>query len=222
MLTLLSISPLAGLTVQAQEADYKWDIGAKLGMGGYLGDYSGSTPFSAPGFKAAVTGAYLRDVRWSFRADLSMSTLSGSASSIPGAYPEWVPSSFSATVFELSVRAEFNFFPYGIGETYKGLRRWTPYLAAGLGVVGAKAKGESFAVAPEIPLAFGFRYKIKPRFNLMAEISLTKTFTDAIDGVKDVYGIKSEWFKNTDWTTSLTIGFTYEFGERCATCHYVD
>ena len=130
--------------------------------------------------------------------------------------------SFSALTAEVSLRAEFNFFPYGIGETYKNLKRWTPYLAGGFGFIMASPKGESFSLAPEIPLAFGVRYKLKKQLNLKAEISITKTFTDAIDGAQDIYGIKSSWFKNTDWTTALTVGFSYEFGERCATCHYVD
>lgn len=221
MVTLFATLMPASLAT-AQEAQYKWSGGMRLGMSGYLGEYSGSTPFSSPGFAAATTWSYLHDVRWSFTANLGYSLVRGSASNISGAFPEWVPGSFTASVFELNFRAEFNFFPYGIGETYKGLKRWTPYLAAGLGIVGAKAKGASFAVAPELPFAIGVKYKIKPRLNLMAEISFAKTFTDVLDGTKDIYGIKSEWFKNTDWTASLTIGFTYEFGERCATCHYVD
>lgn len=223
IILILTVMTLAMPSLlKAQEADYKWSGGLKVGMAGYLGEYSGSTPFSSPGFTASTTWSYQHDVRWSFSANAGFSVVKGSASSISGAYPSGIPDSFTASVFDLSFRAEFNFFPYGIGETYKSLRRWSPYLAAGLGIVGAKAKGASFSVAPEIPFAIGVRYKVKPRFNLMAEIGFAKTFSDMLDGVKDIYGIKSEWFKNTDWTASFTIGFTYEFGERCATCHYVD
>lgn len=221
MATVMTIATTTH-SLKAQEANYKWSGGMRLGMAGYLGEYSGATPFSSPGFTASTIWSYQHDVRWSFTAIAGYSLVKGSASNISGVYPEGVPGSFTASVIDICVRAEFNFFPYGIGETYKGLKRWTPYLAAGLGVVGAKAKGTSFAVAPDIPIAFGVRYKIKPRLNLMAEISFAKTFTDVIDGVKDIYGIKSEWFKNTDWTAAVVIGFTYEFGERCPTCHYVD
>lgn len=206
----------------AQEADYKWDIGMHAGMAGYLGEYNGSNMFSSPGACVAITGHYIYDTRWSFSANADFSYLNGSVSNISGDYPTALSDNFSAVVSEVDFRAEFNFFPYGIGETYKGLRRWSPYLAAGIGIVVAKPKGGDLTLAPEIPIAFGIRYKLNKRFNLMAEISLTKTFTDLIDNAKDIYGIESAWVKNTDWTSSLTVGFTYEFGERCATCHYVD
>ena len=42
--------------------------------------------------------------------------------------------SFNSQVYELTARGEFNFFAFGIGETYKRLRRWSPHLAIGVGV----------------------------------------------------------------------------------------
>ena len=206
----------------AQEADYKWSIGAGLGMSGYIGEYNGNNPFSHPGLAVTATGSYEYNVRWSFACMGTISTVSGNVSSLSGAYPEWMKEKFNSMTGELSFRAEFNFFPYGIGETYKSLKRWTPYLAAGVGFIMAKPKGSSFGIAPELPLAFGVKFKVNKRFNLLAELSFTKTFTDVIDGAKDIYGISSSWFKNTDWMSALTVGFRYEFGERCATCHYVD
>lgn len=221
MATSLFIATSGPFSAKAQEAAYKWDAGVRVGMAGYLGDYS-SNVFSSPGFQGAITGRYLYDTRWSFSGNIDFSYLNGSVKNISGDYPGTIGENFSAITTEINFRAEFNFFPYGIGETYKGLKKWSPYLAVGAGVIIAKPKGGDTAFAPEIPMAFGIRYKLNKRFNLIAEISLTKTFTDGIDNAGDIYGIKSEWFKNTDWTSSLTVGFTYEFGERCATCHYVD
>lgn len=218
---MLSVSSM-GWKAWSQEDDYRWAVGAKLGMAGYMGEYSGSNPFARPGFTGGFTGSYNLDVRWSFSANVMVSTVSGNVSNIAGYFPENISQSFSATTGEIYFRAEFNFLPYGIGETYKGLKRWTPYLAAGIGVALAKPSGLKMTGAPELPLAFGVRFKMKERLNLFAEVSFTKTFADGIDGADDVYGIKSSWFKNTDWVAAITVGLTYEFGKRCATCHYVD
>lgn len=119
-------------------------------------------------------------------------------------------------------RAEFNFFGYGIGETYKRLKRWSPYLSLGLGVTLASCDGTSAALS--LPMAFGVKYKLRPRLNLMAEFAMTKVFGDHVDGpqLSDLYTIKSSFLKNTDWYSTIMITISYEFGKRCATCHYVD
>ena len=53
---------------------------------------------------------------------------------------------------------------------------------------------------------------------------MTKAFNDNFDGpdLSELNKIKTEFYKNTDWYSRLTIGISYEFGERCETCHYVD
>ena len=54
--------------------------------------------------------------------------------------------------------------------------------------------------------------------------AMTKVFGDKVDGkyLTDLYGIKSSFLKNTDWYSTLTVGISYEFGPRCATCHRID
>ena len=222
LLPIMMLVFLNSMTVTAQEAEYKWNIGGDLGISGYLGEYSGTTPFSKPGFSFAVHGSYIYDVRWQFSANISLSGASGSVKSIKGAYPQQAKSSFTAFTTQIDAMAEFNFLPYGIGETYKGLKRWTPFIGAGIGVVAAKPDGESLIIAPELPLAIGVRYKFKPRFDLYARFTITKTFSDKVDGADGLYGIKSDWFKNTDWLCAFSIGISYEFGQRCQTCHYVE
>ena len=65
--------------------------------------------------------------------------------------------------------------------------------------------------------------KMRERWNLGLEFTMTKVFSDHVDGpLSDLYGIKSSFLKNTDWYSNIAISITYEFGKRCATCHYVD
>ncbi|MDE6120788.1 MAG: hypothetical protein K2F63_03265, partial [Muribaculaceae bacterium] len=180
-------------------------------------------PFAKPGFDAEIAFRYIPDTRWALRGALSTLSLSGSTEGMANVLPEAAVHSFSSQVYELSFRGEFNFFPYGIGETYKRLRRWTPYVFVGAGVAMCSSGGHSY-FAPTIPLGIGLKFKIRPRINLSAEFSMTKAFNDHFDGpdLADINQIKTAFYKSTDWYSRFTIGISYEFGQRCETCHYVD
>lgn len=210
-------------TATGQSAPYKFDIGAQLGMSGYIGDANRSNPFAHPGFDGEISMRYLPDTRWALRAVLSTFSLSGDTRDMSDVLPSGAAYSFSAQAYELSVRGEFNFLPYGIGETYKRLRRWSPYLTVGVGAA-LSASGGSTTVVPTVPMGAGIKFKATPRLNLGLEFTMTKAFGDHIDGAElaDLNGIKTAFYKNTDWYSRLTIGVSYEFGPRCETCHYVE
>ena len=215
---LLCVCPATG-----QSAPYKFDIGAQLGMSGYIGDANRSNPFAHPGFDGEISMRYLPDTRWALRAVLSTFSLSGDTSDMSDVLPSGAAYSFSAQAYELSVRGEFNFLPYGIGETYKRLSRWSPYLTVGVGAA-LSASGGSTTVVPTVPMGAGIKFKATPRLNLGLEFTMTKAFGDHIDGAElaDLNGIKTAFYKNPDWYSRLTIGVSYEFGPRCETCHYVE
>ena len=75
-----------------------------------------------------------------------------------------------------------------------------------------------------IPVGLGVKYKPSQRLNLFAELTYAKALSDHIDGndLADLYRIKSSFLKNTDWYATLTVGFTYEFSERCTVCNRLD
>ena len=194
-------------------------------MSGYIGEANRSSLMKHPGFVGELSFRYLPDVRWAFRGTLSLLTLSGSTADMDDVLPSTGPESydFKSTVYDLGGRVEFNFFSYGIGETYKRLRRWSPYLTLGVGVSLSSSGGET-SVAPSLPMGLGVKFKVSPRVNLAAEFTMTKVFGDKVDGplLNDLNMIKTAFYKNTDWYSRLTIGISYEFGRRCETCHYVD
>ena len=149
--------------------------------------------------------------------------LSGNTADMADVLPDQAQYSFTSTVYDLGARFEFNFLPYGIGETYKRLRRISPYLTLGVGLCMSSSGGTT-SVAPTIPMGFGVKFKMAERWNLGAEFTMTKAFGDKLDGpvLNDLNGIKTAFYRNTDWFSRLTIGISYEFGKRCETCHYVD
>lgn len=208
---------------QGQNAPYKFDLGVELGMSGYLGEANTSNLMAHPGFDGELSFRYIGDARWAIRGIFSTFGLSGDSADMTNVLPGGATYKFSSQVYDLSARGEFNFFAYGIGETYKRLRRWSPYLTLGVGVALASVEGHTY-VAPTLPMGLGIKYKVAQRWNLALEFTMTKAFNDHFDGpaLAQLNGIKTAFYKNTDWYSRLTIGISYEFGERCETCHYVD
>lgn len=215
---------LCASAANAQTAPYKFDIGAEIGMSGYIGEANSSNIFKHPGFDGELSFRYIGDARWAIRGVMSVLTLSGNTEGMANVLPDFANYSFSSTVFDLGVRGEFNFFAYGIGETYKRLRRWTPYLSLGIGMGVASSKGGDTYFAPTLPMGLGFKFKLRERLNLGIEFTMTKAFNHKFDSadLADVNLIHKAFYKNTDWYSRLTIGISYEFGKRCETCHYVD
>ena len=225
LMTLSALAFPARAFAQTQESveEYKFDIGAGIGMSGYLGDANESNMFAHPGVAFNATFRYLINSRWAIRGMLTGVSLSGSTADMDNVLPEGKVYDFKSSVYDLGARAEFNFFNYGIGETYKRLTRISPYLSLGLGVAMASSGGDT-SVAMSLPMGFGVKYKLRPRLNLGLEFSMTKVFGDKVDSseLTDLYQIKSSFLKNTDWYSSLMFTVTYEFGKRCVTCHRID
>lgn len=210
--------------VQAQSVEsYRFDLGASAGMSGYLGDANQSNMFRRPGAAAAIQGRYLADDRWSLRLRAGVQSLSGNTADMSDALPGGKNYSFRSTVYDLTAGAEFNFFAYGVGEPYRRLSRWTPFVSAGAGIALSHGEGGS-AAAFCVPLGAGVRYKVAPRVNFAAEFTMTKVFGDHADSrqLADLQNIKSSFIKNTDWYSTLTVGISYEIGPRCAECHRID
>lgn len=225
IVTLCALAFPAGALSQTQESveEYKFDIGAGIGMSGYIGDANESNLFAHPGVAFNATFRYLINSRWAIRGMLTGVSLSGTTADMDNVLPEGKVYDFKSNVYDLGARAEFNFFNYGIGETYKRMTRISPYLSLGLGVSMASSGGDT-SVAMSLPMGFGVKYKLRPRLNLGLEFSMTKVFGDKVDSseLTDLYQIKSSFLKNTDWYSSLMFTVSYEFGKRCVTCHRID
>lgn len=210
----------ATLSARAQE-DYRFDIGGGIGMSGYIGDANPVNPLRNPGFDAEILFRYIMNPRFNFKTNFYGGILRGNSAGISDVFPSHEHYKFSSSFYELGETVEFHFFNYGMGETYRKLRRWTPYIVAGISVMAWSVdKKRGFTGA--IPFGIGFKFKPSLRWNLGLEFLMRKTFTDRLDGASldDPHGIKSGFFKNTDWYSTLTFSVSYEFSKRCAVCHY--
>ena len=210
---------LAALPLAAQQ--YKYEVGPTLGVTGYLGDVNNSNLFKHPGVTGGGLFRYAHNSRWAFKATLNYASISGDSKDIELKFPEEEQFHFSSSLIDLGFTAEFNFLNYGRGPTYKKYKPITPYMVAGVGFVCAfndVGNQASFTV----PIGIGVKYKFKERLDLGFEFTMRKEFSDRIDGLSDLFGIKHSFAKNTDWYSFAMFSVSYSFGKRCIKCNYIE
>ncbi len=220
------------LTVAAQdEPEYRMEVGGGLGLMAYQGDFNGSLTKKLQAM-GGIEAKYRMNPRMSWAALLNIGKLKGSSENVKTWFPELRenPLEFSTTLTELSLRYEYNFWPFGTGKEYIGARPLTPFIAMGAGLVFAGkpslSRPDPLGVEPksvvafQVPIGLGVKYKLRDRLNLTAEWMMHFTGSDKLDGVKDPYGIESSGlFKNTDCFSTLQLSLTYDIWARCKTCH---
>jgi hypothetical protein len=156
-------------------------------------------------------------------ATLSYGQLKGSTSGMETWYPEYQGQSysFSNPLVDLSLRYEYNFWPYGTGRDYRGAKPLTPFIFGGLG--GTYTNTTGTVLATNLQLGAGVKYKVAPRLNIGVEWGIHFTTSDKLDGVEDPYRIVSTGaFKNKDCYSAFQLTFTYSFLAKCRTCHNED
>lgn len=212
------LSSIAPIYAQ-DEPEYRMEVGAGVGLVNYLGDYNGNL-FKQMQPMGGLVAKYKMNPRMAWAATLNYGKLNGTRENsntwYPGTTP--LPSDFSTKLTDLNVKFEYNFWPFGTGREYYGAKPLTPFITLGSGL--AFASGEKSVVAFQVPIGFGVKYKLMNRLNLAAEWLMHFSGSDQLDGVRDPYGIKTtDLFKNTDCYTTIQVSLTYEFMEKCKTCH---
>lgn len=213
---------LSQAACRAQE-DYRFDFGAGIGMTGYLGDANTANLYQNPGWDAELFLRYIFNPRIALKTNIYAGSLRGNSEQMTNVFPDGKNFKFSTTFYELGELFEFNFFEFGMGERYRKLKRFSPYITAGLSVTMWSVDKSVYA-GFTIPFGIGFKFKPSKRVNLGLEFLMKKVFSDRLDGtdLEDPYTIKSSFAKNTDWYSTLTLTISYEFSKRCATCNYKD
>ena len=214
---------LLALTGSAQaqtEPEYRLEIGGAVGAVTYLGDFN-SALFKNVQPMGSLLAKYRLDPRRALSFNVGYGQLKGSDRDAKTYYPDTIDYSFKTSLVDVGLRYEYNFWPYGTGEEYRGAKRLTPYIFIGLGATIAKADtADKTDVALNVPLGGGVKYKMADRLNLALEWAVHFTGSDVLDGAKDPYGIKSSGlFKNTDCYSQLRLSVTYDLWAKCKTCH---
>ena len=216
-LAIIVLLTLSAGTARAQA--YKYEIGAMAGMGYYIGDVN-TKPFRKPGAAFGVMFKQNINYRWAIKYDFATTRVRGTTEGWDEPFPGGLSYSFRRQVLDFGAQAEFNFFSYGMGESYKETSRITPYLTAGLGFTAVPCKGDGYFHV-NIPFGVGVKYKLAPRWNIGLSFTLHKTLGDKLDGraLKDPHRITSKAFKNTDWYSLAVLTISYDIGRKGMICN---
>lgn len=223
VLTALLLS-IASVPANAQtDYEYRMEIGGGVGLMAYEGDFNGSILHnmqpSASLMLRRVINPYM-----DLRLAASYGKLKGSSKDVKTYLPQYQDTQydFSTTLVDLSATYEYNFWPYGTGNDYRGAQRLTPFVFAGIGTTYASTPTGNIFTA-NLPLGLGIKYKVAQRLNLGIEWAIHFSLNDKLDGIADPYGIQSTgMFKNTDCFSALQLTLTYSFMPKCRTCHNDD
>lgn len=214
---------MPSMCLAQSDYQYRMEIGAGVGVVTYQGDLGGSlTKNMQP--MASVVLRRVFNPYMALKFSAAYGKLKGLSADSNTYYPDYAASQyrFNKTLVDAGVTYEYNFWPYGTGQDYRGAKRFTPFIFAGLGATYAGGEGNS-AFTANVPIGLGVKYKAGKRLNVALEWAEHFSMSDKLDGVKDPYGIKSSGlFKNTDCYSAIQLTLTYSFMPKCRTCHNED
>ena len=200
------------MPARAQVTLGQHELGFTIGGMNYIGDLNDQSVLGKP---CLALGGFYRlnfDNRLSIRFDIDYGH-------VEGGNPDYIDIrnlSFRSYIFEGSLRAEFNFFPFSMIEDQF---QWTPYLFGGVGffafnpkayftnpITGESAwyelqplttEGQGTALNQEnppyvlrqfsFPFGLGFKYHPSKSITLSVEYGFRKTWTDYLDDVSTNY-----------------------------------
>lgn len=221
LLLLFMLSAPVPTLAQADE-EYLLEVGGGIGAVSYLGDFNGSISDNMQPLATALLRRVINPYM-GVTATVSYGQLKGSYKQANTFYPDYQGQtySFSNPLVDLSLRYEYNFWPYGTGRDYRGAKRLTPFVFGGLG--GTYTNTTGTVLATNLLLGAGVKYKAAKRLNVALEWGIHFTTSDKLDGAEDPYYIKSTGaFKNKDCYSALQLTLTYSFLAKCRTCHNED
>ena len=212
-LLLLILLLLATMPLMAQNFLVRSEVGLIGGGMNYIGDLNDQSMFGKPNLAGGIIARLNLDPRWSL-------ALGGSYGRVEGGNPDVIVRrnlSFRSPVIEGYLRAEFNFFPYGIGSAT--LKTSTPYIFCGAGVFKFNpmalysdpasgqsqwyelqplgTEGQGTTKYPDrvkyqlikvcMPFGIGYRWRLSRNMHLTVEYGWRKTWTDYLDDVSTTY-----------------------------------
>jgi hypothetical protein len=185
--------------LEAQDLEYKYEVGGMLGGSFYLGDANTNRLYKNTNFGGGAFLRYNINPRMSLKFDLAAGGISGDATKGENYIPDASDMTlvFDNTVWDVGCQYEISFWGYGTGRGYKGTKRLVPYLQLGMGFTYCNN------LSMNIPLGLGVKYKIAERWNVGIDWSMRFAFSDKLDGIVDPYRINSGFLKNKDtycWT----------------------
>lgn len=124
--------------------------------------------------------------------------------------------SFNITVVELSTSIEYHFLKFRSETT---LLRWSPYFTGGVGLLAISGNSNKpvpySSFQPAIPIGFGFKYVLNPKWMIGFEFVARKMFFDYLDNVSEGDLLKKNYqygnWNDNDSYYYVGLSLTYAF-----------
>ncbi len=188
------------LAVSAQ-AQAIWEAGIKAGTNFYLGDRN-SVLFDDVN---PVFGAFVKvnaNSRWATKVQFETGS---------------IKTDFQQQYVDFSLQQEFSFFEYGLLNSAKWTRFFSPYILCGVGLAFFN-EGNRAVFAPNIPFGFGVKYKVVDKVNIGLEWSMLKLFSDSFDQLSNPYNNNESIWLNKDWISMATFFVSVDVGNKSSYC----
>jgi len=194
------------------------EVGFSLGAFTYTGDLARSIDFTQ--IQPALQGFHRTNISkaFSFKAAITAGKLKGKDKTGVDIFATNRNASFNVFIIEASGTFEYHFLHW---RSTKSNLRWTPYFVTGLGlfnISGQQSSYENYSkIQPVIPLGFGFKYIINPRWYIGLEGVARITFFDYIDNVSkssvSSKNYQNGYFNNNDKYYFIGFSLNYSFYE---------
>ncbi len=216
---------IMGMTVQCLSAQaYSMEIGLAPGASFYMGDANQNSLFKDTRASMNLLYRYNLNGRFSIKGLVGTSGVAGSTKGQAFNFPSGVELDFDRRLVDASVQMEWNFYEFGMPAYVPGSMTFTPYVCAGLGILGFKAS--DVRTSAFIPMGLGLKFKLADRYNLGCEWTFRKTYTDQLDyfsngggfQLTDPWLVESNGNKNKDWYSVFSLNVSMDLvgtGSKC-------
>lgn len=221
---LLFVILISGAFGMLQAQGYRAELGAMGGVSSYMGD-ANSTFLKNTEPALSILGRYHLNPRFSLKADVGYTALSGNTIGRSKLFPQGKELSFRNQLMDASCQMEFNFYEYGAPDFRPGSSRISPYVSTGIGLL-VYENGDNWKTTACVPVGIGIKYKTSFRMNIGLELSYRISFSDQLDNEASSADFQldtpwmgqSAWNKNNDHFATLKCFITYDLwyiGSNC-------
>lgn len=218
--TIALLANAIATTMAQDDLEYRAEIGGGVALTAYEGDLNGNiTARMQP--TLSILGRYKINPRMALAFIISKGKIKGSTDDVKTWYPNYQTANyeFDNNLWDVGIRYEYNFLPYGTGREYRGSKPFTPFITGGIGATSVSGTSPS-EFTLNFPLGIGVKYKVATRVNLTLDWTIHFSLSDNLDGVVDPYGIESSgMFKNADSYSMLSLTVSYDIWAKCKTCN---
>lgn len=212
----------------AQNDPYRAEIGFQTGMNFYSGDVNSVSDLGLYGQNMKnVQADYGLLFRYRFNQRLAL-RLGYDNTKVRGTYAyrdgvETFSANLNNPLHLADLQGEFNFFDLENNPYKRFSKRYSPFIAAGIGIVVTPEykSSEDNATIFTIPMSVGFKWKMAGKLNFNIQYTNRFIIGDYLEGLSQFDNPIPKTTANPinhDRLAGITIGFSYDFWTRDCDC----